>query len=227
MCDPTLAIGAGLSAAGGVSRAWSNAATAEAIKKAEKDAYTRSKAARTAEIGRQAGWEADSRAGIDNTISALGKPAYDASRDTAISSFMDTLDARPGLEGGFSLPGQDTASPEVQQEIARRAAAASGEARSRIEALAKLSSYDGAALDRTLALGKNADALSTIGGFRRGSLGVSQGEQTVPAAQVLPNENLLADILSGSGGVVSGMYQPGTSSVGSAWSGGWGSSAFN
>lgn len=225
MCDPQLLIGAALSGAGGILRGQSNAAYVDTVNKAQKDAFNLSKNARTAEIGRQGVFENQSVDAVNGTVGALGKGTYDASREGAISDFMATLDQRPSsIPGGFTLSGQTGATPEVAQEIARRAAAAATEARDRVGSLAKLTSYDAASLDRTLALAKDADTLSTIGGFRRGSLGAAQMEQTIPAAQVTPNDNILADILSGTGGLVSGYnnYQlPPT--TGSAWLGGWGS----
>ncbi|MBN9347257.1 MAG: hypothetical protein J0I48_13825 [Devosia sp.] len=200
------AVGAGLSIAGGVVRGNENAAYTDAVQAAERKAFKRSLKARKKEIKRQGEWENQSFGAIDATRSALGTENFDQSRERAIGSFMDTLAARPGsIEGGFTLSGQGDASNEVKQEIARRAAAAAAEARSRVDSLAKLTSYDGASLDRTIALGNNADTLATIGGFRRGSLGVSQSEQSIPAATVQRPDGTIADILSGAGGVLSGI----------------------
>lgn len=205
MCDPIALVGAGLSVAGGVSNAASNAATVNATNAENMRAYKLSKAARTAEIARQKGFETQADGTVNGTIGSLDKTHYDASREAAIQDFVSTLDSRPGsIDGGFTLSGQDNASPEIQQEIARRSALAAQEARTRVEALAKLSSYDGAALDRSLSMGKSADALSTINGFRRGSLGVSQSEQSIPSATVTSNPNFLADIMSGAGGALTG-----------------------
>jgi len=206
MCNPMLAIGTGLTLAGGISRGLTNRANQQAQSAVEKAAYLRSKKAREDELARQQTFEADANSGWANANAALNKTNYDTSREDAINEFMQTVDSRPStvVPEGFLLSGQDNATSEVTGEIAARAAKAAQEARARIEALAKLTSYDSAALDRNLALGKNADLLTTINNMRRGSLGVSNAEQNIAAAQVIPGDNYLADILTGAGGSLSG-----------------------
>jgi len=204
MCNPAAA-GIGLTVGGGLLNGYTNWANQQALIAAEKKAYARSKKARVEELARQQGFEGEASAGVNNLIGSMSKGNYDASRETSIQSFMDTLASRPSeIPTSFTLGGQKNATEAVTSEIARRVSTAAAEARSRVEALAKLTSYDAAAIDRGLALGENADDLSTINGLRRGSLGVSQSEQTIPAATIMPGGTLLADILSGSGGALTG-----------------------
>lgn len=206
MCNPMLAIGTGLSLAGGLARGATNRANTAAYQRVEREAYLRSKKAREDEIKRQQTFEADANAGWQQATQALGKDKYDQTQQAAVQQFLDTVDSRPSaaVPEGFLLSGQDTATDEVTTEIANRAAKAAQEARARITALAKLTSFDTAALDRSLSLGRNADKLSTVNNMRRGSLGVSQDEQSIAAGQVIPGDNMLADILSGAGGSLSG-----------------------
>lgn len=206
MCDPISLTAAGLTVAAGVMRGMTNRANVNAQREVERAAYERSKAARLAEQQRQQGFEAESSQNWENTRDALDKQSYDQNQAGAVQDFLDTVQSRPSavVPEGFLLSGQGSATTEVSQEIARRAAAAAADAKARIAALAKLSSYDTAALDGNLALSSNADLLTTINNMRRGSLSASQYEQSIPAAQVIPGDNTLADILSGIGGTVAG-----------------------
>ena len=206
MCNPLMLGAAALTAGGGVIRGMTNKANVDAQRAVEQAAYLRSKQAREQEQVRQKTFETEAANNWGAATDALSKTNYDAAREANIADFMSTIDANPVMapdQTGFTLSGQDNATTEVSQEIARRTAQAAQEARARVTALAKLTSYDGAALDRNLALGKNADALSTINNMRRGSLSVSNAEQNIAPAQVIPGDNMLADILSGAGGVMS------------------------
>lgn len=207
MCNPMLAIGTGLSLAGGVARGMTNSANNRAYANAEKQAYLRSKKAREDEIARQKVFEGEANTNWQNTVQGMGAEDHAASREAAVNDFLQTLEAAPAspaVPEGFMLSGQNNASADVQNEIAARTAKAASEARARIEALAKLTSYDTAALDRNLLMSRNADALTTTNNIRRGSLGVSRDEQNIAQAQVIPGDNMLADILSGAGGSLSG-----------------------
>lgn len=206
MCNPVMAGAAALTVGGGVLRGLNNKATVDAQRAVEQAAYLRSKQAREAELVRQKAFEQDAAQNWEDTAGALTKENHDASRDAAVQQFLATVEQNPVMAPdmtGFNLAGQQNATSEVQQEIARRAATATQEARARVAALAKLTSYDGVALDRNLALGGNADLLSTINNMRRGSLSASQAEQTIAPTQVIPGDNMLADILSGAGGAMS------------------------
>ncbi len=206
MCNPMLALGTALSVGGGALRGANNASYVKAQQEVEKAAYMRSKAAREAEIGRQKTFETQANDNWMDANAALSADNYQDKQDTSVQDFLATVDDRPStvVPEGFLLSGQEGASSVVSTEIAARAAKAAQEARARVEALAKLSSYDTAALDRKLTLSGNADSLSTINNLRRGSLGVSQAEQTIAPRQVFPNDNMFADILSGAGGALSG-----------------------
>lgn len=208
MCNPALIIGAGLTAAGGISRGLTNKANVDAQRRIEQQAYLRSKAAREAELVRQQAFETQANDSFNNTLSGMDVTDLNAARDAAINDFMATVNGQQSgvVPEGFLLQGQDNATTEVRQEIAARAAKAAAEARDRISALAKLTSYDSAALDRNLALQGGANTLSTINNMRRGSAGVSQAEQTIAAGQLLPADNLLADILTGAGSSLTGAY---------------------
>jgi hypothetical protein len=206
MCNPLMAGAAALTLGGGVLRGMTNRANVDAQRTVERAAYERSKQAREAEQKRQKVFEEEAALNWDNANATLSKTNHDAGREEAIQKFLETVEANPTMAPdmtGFTLAGQKNATTEVTQEIARRAATAAQEARARVEALAKLTSYDGVALDRNLALGNNASALTTLNNLRRGSLSASQAEQTISPVQVIPGDNMLADILSGAGGTMS------------------------
>lgn len=206
MCDPMLALGTALTVGGGALRAANNNRAVEMQQAVERAAYRRSKAAREAEVQRQSVFETEANENWQNATDQLSADNDAATREQAVQDFLATVDSQPSgsVPEGFLLSGQDNASDVVQTEIAARAAKAAQEARGRVEALAKLGSYDTSALDRKLTLSSNADALSTINNLRRGSLGVSQAEQTIAPRQVIPGDNMLADILAGSGSALSG-----------------------
>lgn len=207
MCNPALLIPAALTMAGAGLHAYTNSSNQATASANEAKAFKVSRDARLAELKRQADFHATSQTALDNTTTALAKPAYEANQNASIADFMNTVDnSSPGVvPEGFKLQGQGDATTEISAEIAKRAATAAAEARTRVQALAKLGSYGAAGDAGNAALTDNANQLSTTNGLARGSLGVSNLEQSIPAAQTIPGDNLLADLLAGAGGVASGM----------------------
>jgi hypothetical protein len=199
-----MAIGAGLSVGAGLLNAYNKSQTDAAERAAEQQAYLMSKNAREAEKARQAQFEQQASNFWNDTADKLAAPQQAANAAAAENNFIQTVNSLPppGSQDGFLLSGQADASPELQKEIAARTAKATADARARVAALAKLSGYGTAQNMANLALNEDADYLSTINDLRRGSLGVSQFEQTIPAAQVYPGSSALADILSGAGAIL-------------------------
>ena len=210
MCDPIIGTGLALSVGSGLLAGAQKSSYDSAVRKSEYDAYTLSRDARLKEQERQQVFEQDAQDAWMGTSAQLTADQMAADEANAQQSFMDTLAAMPdGSPQGFMLSGQENASDEIKTEIARRTGKAAQEARSRVEALAKLSGQDGAGANRAAALGENADFLSTLNGLRRGSLGAAAFEQSIPAQYVEQPNMLLADILSGAGGAMVGARMPG------------------
>lgn len=197
-----IALSAGGSALGGIQQQQYQAA----LIKSEQDAYKASKAAREAEQLRQAGFEKEANDYLSATQQAISPEAVADNQATADQSFMDLFDERGSTQPeGQYLSGQDMATDEVKTEIARRASTAAADARARVQALSRVSSFDSAMGQNGLALQNNSALLNTLGGMRRGSLGVANQEGNVAPGQVLPGNNLLGPIMSAAGGAVSGM----------------------
>lgn len=212
MCDPlSIAVaGAVASGAGGLIGGMQKQGYDQAVRRSELEAYQASRDARLAERERQQEFEQDGSDFWTRTAEALSADQMALDEATAQATMMNTIEEMPdGTPEGFLLSGQDNASDEIKGEIARRTSEAAGEARKRVAALAKLSGQDAAGSTRALQLGEGADFLSMLNGLRRGSLGVSQFEQTIPAEYVAPPDMLFADILSGGGAALTGAARPG------------------
>lgn len=224
-------LGIGLTAGGAALNGIQQQQYQAALAKSEQDAYRASKAAREAELLRQGNFDKEAQNYLQQTQAALTPEATDANRVEAEQSFMDLYDERGSTQPeGQYLSGQEGATELIKEEIAKRAATAASDARARVQALAKIGSFDQAMQDNGLALQNNSALLNTLGGIRRGSLAVSNQEQNIRPAQVLPGNNLLGPLMSAAGGMVSGMNGipgglggftvPGAASAGSqaAWS---------
>ena len=177
----------------------------EAQIKAEHDAYMASRAARLAEIQRQAGYQTQADTLMQNTDAAVGANANAANRVAAEKEFNDLYASRGSTQPeGQLLSGQGDTTDLIKGEIAKRAATAAADARSRVKALAKVGSFDDAMQRGGLALQQNSSDLNTLGGMRRGSLAVAGQEASIPAAQVIAGNNLLSPILGAAGGFLQG-----------------------
>lgn len=204
MClDPVSMIGMGLSLAGSMAQASSQAAYVNAQNKANRDAYEISKKAREAELVRQKQFEDEAAGYWNDTADALGSEDFSTDKDAATNQFMDTFDQMSSAIGeGELLSGQQFASDEVKTEIAARANKAAVDARKRVQALAALTGGDNAFMGRSFNLNDTANTLSTLNTLRRGSLGVSNQEQNIAPAQVSQGSSIFGDVLSGVGGMV-------------------------
>lgn len=210
MCDPLVGLGLAMSVGGGLLGGMQKSAYDGALRQADMEAYQISRDARLAEQERQGEYEQQANDFWTNTANMLSTDQMALDEAAAQTSFQDTLDQLPdGSPQGFLLSGQDEASDEIKGEIAKRTSEAAAEARARVQALAKLSGQDTAGANRALALNDGTDFLSTLNGLRRGSLGVSQFEQSIPAKYVEPPNMLFADLLSGAGGTLVGAKMPG------------------
>lgn len=204
MCDPMTLAGIGLSIAGGVGTAQTQSNYVNAVNQQNNKAYEISSQAREAERVRQKAMEAEGTAAFDRTAEGLTADQYALDREAASEDFTSTLAAQPTVVSADTrLPGQDGASVEVKNAIAGRVNSEAAATRDRIKAFSDLNSYGSAGVDRSLQLGQTGDILSTLGGLRRGSLGVAQQEQEIRPASVTPGSNTFADILSGVGGIMS------------------------
>lgn len=204
MCNPAAIIGGVASVAGAAVQAQQQQAYVNAQNDANRRAYEASKKAREQELARQRQYESEALTAWDETAQGLDVGSHEQAQAEAGEQFMENFDDQASvLPEGFLLSGQDQASDEIRTEIASRANQTAAETRKRVQALAALSSYGNADLQRGTALGNNANKLSTIGGLRRGSLGVSQQEQTIGPASVTPGSSIFGDVLSGAGGIVS------------------------
>lgn len=211
MCDPISLIGGALSIGASVVQAQQQAAYQAAVNQANKDAYEISKRAREQEQARQAAFEKEAAGHWENTTNALARENMDSGKAEAEEQFIQNYDAMTSaIPEGHLLSGQEYASEEVKDYIAQSANKAAAEARKRVQALAALSSSGTMDVNRNLALGNNANTLTTLNGIRRGSLGVSAQEQNISPAQVTQRSSILGDVLSGAGGLVSGMAGKGT-----------------
>jgi len=196
-------IGAALSAAGGLVKSRQENAYIDAVNQSNKDAFAMSQRAREEERARQSAFEGDAVQSWSDTTQTMTADKSAASREEDSTELVNLLAERPGsLEQGFVPEVKDTS------EVVRSAAAAKTNEVTkgvidRIKALADLSAYNTTGADRREELTNTGDILTTINGLRRGSLGVSQQEQTIPAATVTPGSSLFGDILSGAGGALS------------------------
>jgi hypothetical protein len=104
------------------------------------------------------------------------------------------------VRDGQLLSGQEFADGDVLQTIAAQSNKAAGDARKRVQALAALTAFDATGQNRAFTLADNADKLGTLGGMRRGSLGVSNQEQNIAPAQVgYSGSDALGNVLTGVG----------------------------
>jgi len=172
----------------------------------EQDAYRAAKQSRLLEQQRQNTLTDEAKGYLDKTQQAVTPQATEANREAAEQSFMKLYDTRGTTQPeGQYLSGQDNATDMIKEEIAKRAATAARDARSRVQALAKVGSFDSAMAQNGLAMQDNSSLLNTLGGIRRGSLAVNKQEQNIQPNQVLPSDSILPQLLTAGGSMVSGM----------------------
>lgn len=199
-------LGIALSAGGAGLNALQQQQYQQALAKSEQDAYRASKAARLAEQGRQDMFGKEAQGYLDKTQAAIAPEATEDNRTAAEQHFMDLFDERGSTQPeGQYLSGQDQTTDVVKSEIAKRAATAAQDARSRVQALAKIGSFDDAMGQNGLALQGNSSLLNTLGGIRRGSMAVGNQEANIRPNQVFPGDNLLGPLMSAAGSAVSGL----------------------
>jgi hypothetical protein len=206
MCDPASLIGGVISMAASAMQARQQQQYQNEINRQNQKAFEISRKARQDELARQSAMEAQAANNWQDTTTALSRDDAEATQSELKDDFVQDVEAQPkAVSMGELLPGQQFASEAVKGEIGKAANAAAVDTRRRIEALAQLSAFGGADLSRGTTIGQNADFLTTLSGIRRGSLGVSQQEQNIAPAQVHQGSGMMADLLSGAGGLVSGL----------------------
>lgn len=205
MCDPLAIIGGMASMAGQVVQAQQQQAYVDAQNAANRQAAELSRQARMRELERQKAFEQENIEKWDESREYLTRDQQDARKDDAQQATLDEIDTRPNSNDGMMLSGQDTAAPEFQQALVRATSERAADTRKRVESLARLGAYGQVGSGNTINLGAVNDQLNTTQGLRRGSLGVADFEQQVPAAVVSRGSSALGDILSGVGGIVGGM----------------------
>nr|WP_321525793.1 hypothetical protein [uncultured Cohaesibacter sp.] len=205
MCDPFAIIGGAMSLAAGAAQGMAQQSYVGAQNKARRDAYDISKRARESEIERQKQFEEQAQGYFDDTQTALNRENYDQTQQADAQSFVDYFnnEAPKSDQYGAMLSGQKFSNKTITDEIASQANSAAEETRKRVQALAKLNAYGTTGQSRGIALNDSAGLLTTLNGIRRGSLSVSNQEQSISPAVVSPPNTTFADILSGTGGLVS------------------------
>ena len=199
-------IGMGLTAGGSLLEGVQKQQFTQAQIDSEKAAYQRSKQAREAELQRQDSYRQQGGEVFQATRAAVAPDANILARTNAEQKFMDLYDSRGTTQPeGQYLSGQGGTTELIKSEIAKRASTAAADARARVQALAKVGSFDSAMQKSGLALQEGAGSINTLGGLRRGSLNVANQEGNIAPAQVAPGNNLLSPLMQMAGGAVSGM----------------------
>jgi hypothetical protein len=196
MCDPISMAVASMGVGGLQARQQSqhvNAVNAQNTK-----AFQMSQNARETERARQADFQTEAEGSFSSTMDTMSRENFDTAQEGAAAEFTNMLDARPrALAPEGMLPGQAKASSAVQEDVNRRAATEAASSRERIKALAALSGFGNAGRGRAETFAGAGDFMSTLGGLRRGSLGVAEQEQQIPAATVRAPDSTFLDLLSG------------------------------
>jgi hypothetical protein len=206
MCDPLSAAGLALAVGGGAVTGISNQNYVEAVNRENKKAAEISRQARLAEQMRQKKYEGQASDKWMSGLEGATQPAMEEDAATASDSLMNQFEdyrAADNVAGQF-LSGQDipTGSTEVKTEAARKVAEATMEAKQRIAALFNLTGDATAQGEVKRGFGDTNNFLSTLNNIRRGSLGVSQQEQAIPAATVEQGWGpTIGSIMSGIGGM--------------------------
>lgn len=215
MCSPA-AIGMVLQVAGGAGVGMTESNYRNALNAEGKRAFEVSRDARADERERQLGFEGEANQNFVTTLGAFGRPQHDAAVEASASNFVNTLNADPDAAAiKVAQPGWGNASGAVSSAIAREVNKAADAARKQAKALADVKAYGGIGTKNAQTFSEAGNFASTLGGLRRGSLGVAQQEQTIAPAQVERGSDTFARLLMGAGGLVSGAAGSGMLSGGS------------
>lgn len=207
MCDP-VSITLGATALSGLGAAGSGNTTRKYTQEVENQnriAFERSQAFRQAEKERQAQFQTQANQVFTDQLNNTTRAEYDNERNANAKDFTDLLAERRAdvNENGLS----ETASGAVKERTAAIASKEAAKSRQRIAALADLNSYGTTGQTRARGFQDSANALNTLGGFRRGSMGVANQEQQIGTANVTRGDDTFAQLLSGSG-MLLGMAGP-------------------
>jgi hypothetical protein len=156
-------------------------------------------------MARQRGLEGRAADEWMRNLETVGADDQGAESQTAADALLQQFDAMregDGVSGQF-LSGQDipTGSTEVKEMAARKVAEASQQARERIAALFNLTGDQTAQASAGRNFAQTGGDLQTIGNLRRGSLGVSQLEQSIPGGTVKQGYGpIIGSVMQGAGG---------------------------
>lgn len=199
MCDPITAAALALTAGGTY---YNNRTQANAVNEMNRQgqiAADMSRKARLDELARQdklrQGLITEHEASLER-LKPQNQAVQDA-QNTAefLTNFEDAARREDFLKDGMYLSGQEQADPAITKLIASETFKRGLKNRDQIKALAELSAMGRTAGLNQIALQGSADKFSTIGGFQRGSQGVSNQEQSILPAQVTPGSTTLGDIM--------------------------------
>lgn len=209
MCDPITLTGAALAAGGGLVTGLSNQRQVDAQNKENRRAAEISRRARAEEMARQRGLEGRAAEEWISNLETVGADDQQQESQTAADALLqqfDTMRQGDGVSGQL-LSGQDipTGSTEVKEMAARKVAEASQQARERIAALFNLTGDQTAQAGVGRNFSQTGGNLQTIGNLRRGSLGASQLEQSIPGGTVKQGIGpIIGSVMQGAGGAMIG-----------------------
>lgn len=201
MCDPVSIIGAVASLAGTAISANQQSQYAKKQQQSQLQAMERSRQARLDEQVRQQEFQRQQEGLHAQDVRQLSADQQTKDIDKSAQQQVAQVAALPDEVTGQYLSGQENTDDTVKQSAAAGVNKAAATARQRISSMARLTAYGDVNAANGRQLGATGDNMELIGGMRRGSLGVSQQEQTIPAAQVSPPNTALGDILTGAGGL--------------------------
>ena len=205
MCDPVTIGAMALSGAGAVGSGNATRNYTREVENQNRIAFERSQAFRQAEKERQAQFQTQANQVFTDQLNNTTRAEYDTERNANAKDFTELLAERRAdvNENGLS----ETASGAVKERTAAIASKEAAKSRQRIAALADLNSYGTTGQSRARGFQDNANALNTLGSFRRGSMGVANQEQRIGTANVTRGDDTFAQLLSGSG-MLLGMAGP-------------------
>jgi hypothetical protein len=236
MCDPSvMAIASAVSAATGVAGTVANYFGAQSAQKQQEKEYQawaqNQRRVREAENVRQEELRSQAQQAQQRGLEDISAESQKKAQDTEEARLTDYLQGKgpnpaeqtvPLSESDKTLSGQAGGDPQFTEDLARKINEATGDARKRIAALAKVSSFGGSygGLDQTVsqALQRSGSTIDQMNDARRGSIGAFKVEQGVDPISInyqpSPLANIAGDLVSfgsqGLGGMFAGKVAPQT-----------------
>lgn len=203
MCDPTGGVLTALAIAASAGGSYYNSRTqANAVEEMNRQGRITEEMSRKARLDEQARQDKLRQGLITEHEASLErlKPQNQAVQDAQnsaefMTNFEDAARREEFLKDGMYLSGQEQSDPAIARLIASETFKRGLKNREQIQALAQLSAMGRTAGLNQIALQGSADKFSTIGGFQRGSQGVSNQEQSILPAQVTPGSTGIGDAM--------------------------------